>query len=224
MVITMVKFSEQLSNYDYLVMFDLASKITGVCLWDIKNHKPLKTSVLKVSGKDELPSKELFLLIKDYFDKLYEEGYDLCKVLVSKEAAPLQAGKFTTAQTLIALGKAHAILDFYCAWNNMAVYDYNGIAPITTHSYFKHIMGWDNKHPVDKTDIQKYLKETYELGEVTLDESDAVFLAQTLVDSHWNKQLDEQIREVKRHRKTLKAPHAIKGCDEEIERLTALKN
>ena len=218
-----IKFVKLLADYDYLVMFDLASKTTGVCLWDLKNHKPVKTDILKVTGKKELASEELYLLIQDYFEKLQESGYDLKKILVSKEAAPLQAGKFTTAQTLIALGKAHAILDFCCAWNKIDVYDYNGIAPITTHSYFKHIMGWDNKHPVDKTDILLYLKNTYPIGDITLDESDAVFLAQTLVESHWNKQIDEQIREVKRHRKTLKAPHAIKGCDEEILRLQYLK-
>ena len=219
-----IKFKESISNYDYLVMFDLASRTTGVCLWDLKNHKPIQTDILKVKGNEELPAEELFTLIRDYFFSLSEKGYDLTKVLVSKECAPLQAGRFTTAQTLIALGKSHAILDFYCAWNNMAVYDYTGITPATTHSYFRHLMEWDSKHPVDKTDILLYLQKTYDVGDISLDESDAVFLAQTLVDLHWNKQIDEQIKEIKRHIKTLKAPHAIAACQGEIEQLKQLKN
>lgn len=145
------------------------------------------------------------------------------KVLISKESAPLQAGKFTTAQTLIALGKSHAILDLYCVLRGFYVYDYVGISPATTHSYLKKLNNWDSKHPVQKEDILAFLQQEYKVGNISLDESDAVFLAITLIGVHWNKQIDEEIREVKRHKKTLKAKHAIQSCDDRISELLILK-
>ena len=57
----------------------------------------------------------------------------------------------------------------------------------------------------------------------TLDETDAVFLAKTLCEVKWNNDVDERVREEKRHRKTLKAAHAIDAVDKEIERLKDLK-
>ena len=170
-----------------------------------------------------MPASELYDLIDNYFDRLNKTGILLEEVLVSFESAPMQAGRFTTAQTLISLGKSHAVLDLYCYRNNIAEYDYVGVAPITTHSYFKKIKELDSKAPVEKEDIHQYVIDTYGLDTKFLDESDAVFLAQTLLECRWDKDITEKIKEIKRHRKTLKAAHAIKSCDEEIARLNELK-
>ena len=204
-------------------MFDLASKVSGICVWDLVNNKPLETSVIRVPNNAELSIASLDEQIQNYFNSLAEKGYHAQDILVSKEMAPLQAGKFTTAQTLIALGKAHAVLDLYCYKHNIDVFDYVGVSPSTTHAYFRNLLSVDKNQSITKEDIKDYVCSEYGLSDIILDESDAVFLAKTFVDIHWNRQIDEGIKEIKRHRKTLKAEHAIKACDEEIERLRSLK-
>ena len=219
-----IKFQKHLSDYKYVVMFDLASKITGVCLWDIQNHRPAQTSIIDVTKCKTLPVAALYDQLDAFFSGLNKMGISLSDILVYKEAMPSQIhGAATTIQTFIDLARSHGILDLYCAQHNIDVFDYTGVYPITWHCYLRKLRGWDNKHPVDKKDTRDYLYETYNLSNLILDESDAVFLAQTFVELVWNKQIDEQIREVKRHRKTLKAAHAINSCDEEIKRLDGLK-
>lgn len=221
----LIKYLYNINNYKYLVMFDLASKITGVCLWDIINNKPIETKVLTVTGKHELPADELYHLIDDYFDSLYKRGFLLKDILVGKEAMPTQVhGGSSTVQTFIALARSHAILDLYTYEHNIAVYDYVGVYPISTHSYLKHLMQWENNHPVEKIDIKNYVCETYGLSnDITFDEADATFLAKTLLDVKWNKDLDEEIKAVKKHQKSLKASHAIIAYEEEKKRLEGLK-
>jgi hypothetical protein len=136
----------------------------------------------------------------------------------------MQQGRFTTAKTLIALGKAHASLDIYLEEKGLDYYDLLGVAPATTHSYFRKIKGLPPSAKVEKTDVRDYLISEYGVGEgLTLDETDAVFLAKTFVEVFWNKDLDEAIREKKRHMKTLKAANAIERTKGEIEALSALK-
>ena len=218
-----IKFQYPLNKYKYLLMFDLASKVSGICLWDLQANKPIETAVIKVANNAELSIADLDEKINEYFQQLQDKGYSLQDILVSKEMAPLQAGKFTTAQTLIALGKAHAVLDLYCYKNSIDVFDYVGVSPSTTHAYFRGLLNIDKKQPITKEDIRDYIYSEYDIRDIILDESDAVFLAKTFIDIYWNRQIDERIKEVKRHRKTLKADHAIKACDAEIERLRLLK-
>lgn len=219
-----IKFKKSLSEYKYLVMFDLASKITGVCLWDIHNATPIKTDILKVTGKHELPVEELYELINNYFAELNKSGILLEEVLVYKEAMPTQLrGGSSTVQTFLALARSHAALDLFTYHNNIDIYDYTGVYPISTHAYLKKINGWDNKHSVEKTDINNYVKEKYGFEKISFDESDAIFLAKTFIESKWDKDINEQIKEIKRHRKTLKLEYAIKACNNEISRLERLK-
>ena len=218
------KFCAVLGYYEHVLMFDLASHVSGICLWNIREHRPEMTFSIEAKGKEEPRVFELHRLIDELFSRLAGMGYDMSKVLVSKEAAPMQAGRFTTAQTLIALGKSHAVLDLYCASHLVDVYDYVGVAPATTHAHLRRILGLTAKDKVQKEDIKRYVEDTYGISCGTLDESDAAFLAETFVDVHWDRQIDEQIKVVKRHRRTLKAQRAIDSCDEEIKRLESLKN
>lgn len=221
-----IKFKENLNNYKYLITFDLASKITGVCIWDIIAKKPLKTEVFCVSNQTDLSVMSLFLEIDNFFKNLYIKQIKKEDILVTFEAVPSQirAGKGSTIQTFVALARSHAILDLYLFMNNIATYDEIGIYPITTHAYFKHIKNLDKDSKVTKEDIKDYLIDHYRLSDqITLDESDAVFLAETFINSKWNKDIDEKIREIKRHKKQLKASHAILKCEEEIKELQKIK-
>ena len=218
-----VKNKKALNEYKYLVVFDLASKISGICLWDIEKHKPIKTSVIEVKTCDS-KIKQLYNEIQLYFKTLEATGIQMNEILVCKEAMPTQVhSSASTIQTFIALAKSHAILDLFLINNNIDFYDEIGIYPISTHAYFRHLKELDKKEKVDKKMINQFVQQKYNIHCGTLDESDAVFLAQTFVDVKWNRDLDESIKEVKRHKKTLKATHAIKEQEEEIKRLNSLK-
>lgn len=218
-----IKFKKSLSEYDHLIMFDLASKITGVCVFDLKKKKPLFTKVLKVTGIIELPSAELDFLIDNFFLDLREKEL-LTNALVSFEAAPTQLrGGNSTVQTFIALAKAHAVLDLYLYKHKIDVYDYVGVYPISTHAYYKKITNSPQDTKVTKENLRDWVYLQYNINNLTLDESDAIFLAVTLINSKYEKDIDEQIRECKRHKKTLKAAYAIQLVDEEIARLQKLK-
>ncbi len=220
-----IKFKKALSEYQYILMFDLASKKTGVCLWDIKRSIPIYTKQIITKSDAELPAQGLKEVINECVEEIIQK-YNIQKdyILFYQEAMPTQVhGGSSTVQTFIALARSHAVLDLYTYEKGFAIYDYVGVYPISTHSYLKKLNGWDNKHKVDKTDIQKYVEENYGLKNLTPDEYDAVFLAKTFVDVKWNKDLDEEIRNIKRHKKELKAQHSIAQCDAEIERLDNLR-
>lgn len=221
-----IKFKRSLYEYKYLVSFDLASKITGVCVWDINAKKPLNSHVISILNQTDLPVMSLYLEIEKFFNMLYEQGIKKEEIVVSFEAVPSQirAGKSSTIQTFVALARSHAILDLYLFMNEIATYDETGIYPITTHAYYKHLVGLGKDDKVTKEDIKKYLISKYDISEsITLDESDAIFLAETLIGTKWNRDIEEEIRNIKRHKKTLKVSHAIQKCDDEIERLENIK-
>lgn len=212
-----------LNEYKYLVMFDLASHNTGVCLWDIENNIPLKTFSIVADKVDGIFVSNLYKQLDIFFDKLLDMGIKKEEIFVSKEAMPVQLrGGSSTVQTFIAMAKAHAILDLFLDQHDIDVYDYKGVYPATTHAYLKKLLGEDAKKTVDKKDIKEYVIKTYGIEVNNFDESDAAFLAATLVGSKWNKDVQEEIKEVKRHKKTLKANKAIADCDAKLEFLISL--
>lgn len=221
-----IKFKKSLKDFDYLVAYDLASHITGVGIIDLNTRKIVSTSVLTVTGVIELPAVELENLVKNSLDQLLAKGIKKEKILVCTEAMPTQVhGGNSTIQTFIALARSHAILDSYLYKNDFPTYDYKGVYPITTHSYYKKLMGLDSKYKVTKQDLKKYLVDNYNLDpNVTLDESDACFIGFTLIGKKWNADIDEEIRCLKRHKKTLVQEYAINKVDTEIARLQSLKD
>ena len=202
-----VKCNKSLKDYDYLVMFDLASRVTGVCLWDIKNNKPVQTFTIVTNKKDGNFVSSLYENIRLLIENIKAE-FGPGKIFISKEAMPTQLrGGSSTIQTFIALAEAHAILDLYAENFGVDVYDYTGVYPATTHAYLRKVLGLDSKASVDKKDIKKYVEENYDIKLKSLDESDAVFLALTLLNSKWNKDIDEEIKEVKEKKVKVKKDH-----------------
>lgn len=65
-----IKFQKSLKEYDYLIMFDLASRVSGVCIWDLHNNRPLRTEIIKVTGSSELPVAELYDALSCFFNNL----------------------------------------------------------------------------------------------------------------------------------------------------------
>lgn len=221
-----IKLTKKIDDYNYLLMFDLASKNTGVCLWDLHYNRPLYTTCLKVKGEEELPSAELLHILKNFFKYIISSfPISLKEILVVKEAMPTQLrGGSSTIQTFIAISRSHAILDTFLYEENIDTYDYTGIYPITWHNYFKKVCNLGKDDKVTKEAVNDYVKQQYSLiDDITLDETDAVFMCKTFIDIKWNADVQEGIREEKRHRKTLKAAHAINSCDKRIKALEGLK-
>lgn len=217
-----IKFNRPLSDFDVLVMFDLASKNTGVCAYDLKKRKVLWTDMVRVKDGGELPAAALEEELELFFKK---RGLDNGRILFSMEAMPTQLrGGSSTVQTFIALARSHAVLDVFLYKRNACVYDYTGVYPATTHALFKEIKGLGRDDKVTKDDVKKYLLGAGVIKDfsVTLDESDAVFLCYGLLMKKWNNDISEQIRELKRHKKTLKLSKRISEVDAEIERLKNL--
>ena len=215
-----IQGKKSLEDYKYLVMFDLASHNSGVCLWDIQANSPLEAFSIVANKVDGVFVSELYNQLGVFFDKLKERGIKKEEIFVSKEAMPVQLrGGSSTVQTFIAMAKAHAILDLFLEQHNIDVYDYKGVYPATTHAYLKRLLGEDCKKTVDKKDIKEYVVKNYKIEVSNLDESDAVFLADTLVNSKWNKDIQEKIKEIKKHKKELKMKKAIQECDLQIEDL-----
>lgn len=219
-----IKGKVSIKEYHYVVMFDLASYTTGVCVWDIKKNEPAITKVLKVKNTSQLAIADLEEEIKGLFDTLMLMGIHSSEIIVACEAMPMQAGKFTTIKTLLSLAQAHAVLNLYCHNNHIDVYDYIGIAPASWRAHYKRIMNLSPKTPVTKEDINAYVTKKYNIQyKLTCDESDAVFLCVTLMEYKYNEDIKDLIREEKRHKKNLKAKHAIQAADEKIAALEKLK-
>ena len=222
-----IKFKKGINDFKYLVMFDLASRNTGVCLWDIQKNEPVLTQTLHVKGEVELPAAELLSLIIRFFNDLVFSIGSVSNddILVMKEAMPTQLrGGSSTVQTFLAFARSHCTLDTCMFQNKIPMYDYVGIYPTTWHNYFKRVKGLGKDHKVEKEEVHEYVISKYKLEQdISMDESDAVFMCEAFLNVKWDNDIKERVLKVKRHRKTLKAPHAIKSCDDEIERLNGLK-
>ena len=221
----MIKFQKDLKDYKYLVMFDLASKNTGVCVYNIQKSCIITTHQISVSDTEE-HELALYKKLEQFFAVLEAQIPNFkANTFVSKEAMPVQVhGGASTVFTFLALAKAHAILNFFLAYNHYDYYDETGIYPISTHSYLKKLLE-DKDKKITKDEIKNYLiKERNVLPGLSYDEYDAIFLAITLIEQKWNKDLDDKIRELKKHKKILINQKAIDTVQSNIDKLLSFKN
>lgn len=219
-----IKFQKGLNEYTHLVMFDLAKKVSGVCVWDLKEQRPVFTEVLQVSDSVELPVMALFEELDGFFSRVEQRGIDLKDVIVYKEAMPPQIqGGNSTVQTFISLARSHATLDLYTSLKGLAMYDYIGVFPMSTHAYLRKLLGYERTEKITKEQICSYVEEKYGLESLSHDESDAAFLAETFVNIKWNKDLQEEIKNIKKHVKELVDPKRIATLIAEQQRLEGLK-
>ena len=218
-----IKTIKPITDYDYLVMFDLASKNTGVCLWNLKMNYPKWTKQLVVDDKIEPRTKALYDLLDDFFIRLKEELGDLSRIFVCKEAMPAQVGGASTVQTFLALAKAHAVLDLYTSLHDIDVYDYVGIYPVTAHAFYRRLKGLGHTEKVTKSHIGNYVYNHFSLFCSSQDESDAVFLAYTLVETKWDNDIYDAQKQLRKHARGLVKDAAKSKIKEEIAALDLLK-
>ena len=195
-------------------MFDLASHITGWCLYDSIRGVPLRHGVITVDRDGPNPDFDLKEQLKKAISSMQSDD-----LIVSTEAMPTQLrGGSSTIKVFIAMAQAHSDLSIACAEAGVRMYDRIGVYPASTHAYLRRLLGKDMNFKPDKDDIRSYCCDLWHLNieSVSYDESDAMFLAKTLIDVKWDKDIDERIKDLKRHRKGLKEPSAIAKIDTEI--------
>ncbi len=203
------KFSGYITDFDYIVGFDLAYHKSGVAIYDIKSQKVVDTFKVVIKNGPEASIFDLYSTLGVTLDRISSKYKG--KILAIKEAMPLQCGVFTTVQTLQQLAKAHAALDIclYERPENYCVYDETGIHSISVKSLFK--KNKDDKPT--KKDIQERLRNLYDLTglEITDDISDAIAVIYTLINKKWNSDIKDKIKELKKEIKTLKQESTIKN-------------
>ena len=60
-------------------------------------------------------------------------------------------------------------------------------------------------------------------GEMTYSESIAILLAETFINSKWDKDIDEEMRNIRKHIKDLKDSHRIESLQKELDRLSHMQ-
>lgn len=217
----MIKFEQKLSNFKYILAFDLAKIKTGWSLIDFREGKIVKTGMLDM-GRDV--GDEGFWAfyaqgIASVFNKV--EQY-LGETIVTKERCPSQGGKFSTIATLQSLAQAHAIFDMVCYTKNVNIYDEIGVHSVSVKSYFKKLT---EKTQPTKQDIAKCIAqifEGYDFGDLSLDITDSIGVALTLLNVKWDADIKARVKEIKKEQKSAVSDNKIKNLQENIQRLEGL--
>lgn len=221
----MIKYNVKLSNYKYILSFDLAKNLTGYSLIDYTTHRVILAEIIDMS-KHQCESfwyeyaKQIRIAIGMCLNALpnaSEKKY----VLITKEKLPNQSGRFSSIEALQALAQCHAIFDAVIYDFGVDYYDFDGVHSVSVKAYFKHLTGIDKP---TKEDICSYISKyfNYDFSKTTLDVTDSIAVAMTLVDVKYNKDLIEKIKELKKSLKQYKSAARIRQVQDEIARLQSL--
>ena len=218
-----IKYNKNLSNYNYVLSFDLAKQKTGWALVDIKSNKIEKFGMVILNEKAD----SVWL---DIYDKIVVVLNDIkkhCQILgkrffVLKEKLPNQAGKFTTIASLQSLAQVHAIWELACEKTGVDVYDFQGVHSVSVKAFFKKRYGIEKPQ---KEDIARLICENYcfNIGENPLDITDAIACVQTLIEHKWNQDIIDKTKELKKEQKKYKSDKKIEEIGREIRRIQTLE-
>ena len=217
-----IKFQKKLDEYKYILSFDIATH-TGYSLYSIEEDKFITWGEIVVSDKDGFPPYvNFYYQLEDLLIKICSFVNNKPEVLCIKEKQVLQMmGHTTTVATIVNMAKLHAIFDEFMINSNIDVYDYEGL-PVPTHkAYYRRVLG---KKDITKQDVMKWVLGYYSISDkgITDNITDSMCFILPFMEK-WNKDIDEEIRGLKREKKSLKMPKAIQERDNEIMRLSLLK-
>ena len=223
----MVKFNKNIRDYQYILSFDLAKRVSGYSLWDFKNDKILLCGII-----DTHQAKSDF--IWGYF---YEEvtgviqkaidiigGQNKSDLLfVTKEKLPTQNGPHSTIETLQGLAQAHSVFDLAVFHSGVEVYDYEGVHSVSVKAYFKTLI--DGIEKPQKEDIASYIKSRFDktrFDDYTYDVTDALAVALTLVGRKYEVDIKENIKGLKKELKVAKSAKKQEELNDQIQNLCEL--
>lgn len=217
-----IKFKKRQDEFKYVLSFDLAKRKTGWALCQINPFIIIKTGLIE-TGKDSImPWVDFYNQVNNVFD---EVGV-LCgqdDFFVTKERCPNQAGARSTIEALQRLAQAHAIFDLAVGKREIYCYDYIGVFSMSVKHFYKKLLGRESKDLPDKEDINAYLREQHPefiLKSSECDISDAIGVAQTLLQHKWNQDIEA---EKKIYRKALKEAKTERGKKNATQALRALE-
>lgn len=218
-----IKYNKNLSNYNYVLSFDLAKQKTGWALVDIKSNKIEKFGMVILNEKAD----SVWLDIYDKIIVVLNDIKEHCQIsgkrfFVLKEKLPNQAGKFTTIASLQSLAQVHAIWELACEKTGVDVYDFQGVHSVSVKAFFKKRYGIEKPQ---KEDIARLICENYcfNIGENPLDITDAIACVQTLVEHKWNQDIIDKTKELKKEQKKYKSDKKIEEIGREIRRIQTLE-
>ena len=219
----MVKYNYDLSNYDYVLSFDLAKQKTGWALVNIKSNRVEMSGIIILNEKVDSVWLDIYDKIVVVLDDVKKHCQNLeKKFFVLKEKLPNQAGRFTTIASLQGLAQVHAIWELACEKSEVEVYDFDGVHSVSVKAFFKR--RYEVEKP-QKEDIAKLVCENYcfNIGDSPLDITDAIACVQTLVEYKWNEDIKDKIKELKKEQKSYKTDKKKNQIAEEIQRLERLE-
>lgn len=217
-----IKFQYNIKNFDYILSFDLAKKISGYSLMDLKEKTVVDTGL--ITTEEDHPWSALYNAFENIYENLY---YKYCfshkNVLIIKERMPSQAGARSTINALQELAKVHAIFDFWCQRHHRDFYDYEGVHSVTVKALFKHLTGLEKPSKQDIADQISILLNNPEIAKMDLNITDSIAIAVTLLMRKWNSDIDKEISLLKKEIKKYKTDKKKNELKERIEFLTKLK-
>lgn len=218
----MVKYNYDLSNYDYILGFDLAKQKTGWALVNIKSNRVEMSGVIILNEKVD----SVWLDIYDKIVVVLECVKKYCqnlekKFFVLKEKLPNQAGRFTTIASLQGLAQVHAIWELACEKSGVEVYDFEGVHAVSVKAFFKRKYGVEKPQ---KEDVSKFVCERYgfDIGERPLDITDAIACVETLVEHKWDEDIKGKIKQLKKEAKSYKTEKKQLEIIQEADRIRGL--
>ena len=218
----MIKYKYNLSNYDYVLSFDLAKQKTGWALVNIESNRIEMSGIIILNEKAD----SVWLDIYDKIVTVLEGVKTHCqnfgkKFFVLKEKLPNQAGRFTTIASLQGLAQVHAIWELACEKLKVEVYDFDGVHSVSVKAFFKRRYGVEKPQ---KEDIAKLVCKNYcfDIGDNPLDITDAIACVQTLVEYKWNEDIKDKIKELKKEQKNYKTEKKQLEIIKEADRIRGL--
>lgn len=215
-----LNFQKSLSEFKYLLCFDLAKFETGISLINIEQlDSPHIINVyqLSVDKKTDDPFGEFYDKLQNFFKGLQEQ-INFKDVLLVREKQPQGFNVATTISTLQALAGVHAILSV--AAHQYDLYEYeDGIHASSVKAWARHKLEIDKPQ---KEDIQNFLFREFPyliVKQPTYDITDSIALAICLIEEKWNNDLKDIIKQEKKHLKELKLQRAIIKQQEKIQDL-----
>lgn len=225
-----VKFERRMSEYNYILSFDIAKHKSGFALIDIVHDKLVCYGLIVTDSNNQMPWLEFYDKVFGVIDGVRREFGD--KFFVVKERLPNQGGPRSSIAALQELAKAHAVFDLVVALTGVDYYDFDGVAAVSEKAYYKGKYGIEKPSKEDIfncikqefPELEKYDAKDYTNPEWSLDISDAIAVIQTLRFRKWDADLDLEIREQKKALKKLKRVRDIKEREAHISYLQSLKN
>ena len=191
---------KDLSDKRYILSLDLSFANSGYSIYSLKTRNIVESGTFstKSSSLHGERLRKIYQTVKGIYKR-----YPDCHII--KETLLQQAGKFSTIATLQSLAKSHAVIEMY-----YPIID--DIHPIS----IKHAVG--GHRAAKKEEIRDIINELYGLDIENLDESDSVAVLRTFLIK-FNKEIDEDIKDINKKIKSLTTEQAINNNKEKIKEL-----